>query len=186
MNQTFKADTIGELHSQIESFMEAHDVYNWGNMTIVTEKMADELANDEYYYKATLTPKDTASALKELLVDEHGVIDLFWNKEDIIELAAQDKRRALTSDEVGAIAKRLANNDCEYGISWQTIRDITLTVCPDAVSMDEDDDSDPDEACERDREMHGTDGYENEDDDMEDDNGLEYLRHIESLKSDFQ
>ena len=76
------------------------------------------------------------TALKDLLVREYGVVEMFWDKESIIELASNDNRRDLTEAEVDRIAQRLANADCEYGISWQTIREETLAVCPDAVSMD--------------------------------------------------
>ncbi len=138
MNQVFTSETYGDLSRKIEEFMENYDVYDYDNVTIVTEKVNGEKP-DSYHWKATLIPKNTSSALKELLVEEHGVINLFWNKEDIVEIAAQDNRRSLTNDEVDEIARQLANSDCEYGISWQTIREITLAVCPDAVSMDRED-----------------------------------------------
>lgn len=57
MKEVFTALTISALHSQIETFMEEHDTYEWENVTIVTEKVYDETAPFEYRWKATLTPE---------------------------------------------------------------------------------------------------------------------------------
>jgi hypothetical protein len=162
MNQFFTSETISDLHGQIELFMEHHGVYDWTNLTIVTERVVGDEEGD-YWYSATLIPKDTASALKDLLCDEHEIIRHFWCKNDIRGL--ETGGRAFTEEEVELIAKKVeARADCEYGINWQYIDDIAQDIAPDAYveTAEWDDDSDPDEACERDRERHGTDGYENE------------------------
>lgn len=139
ISSVFTSGTKDGLDDQMREFIENHDVIDWPNVTIVTEIVKDETHEGGYHWRATLVPKPTDSALKELLVEEHGVVDLFWNKEDIIELAAQDNRRELLPSEVDEIARQLANNNCEYGISWDAIREITMAVCPDAISMDRED-----------------------------------------------
>ncbi len=143
MKEVFTSGTKDGLDDQLREFIENHDVIDWPFVTIVTEIVKDDTPAG-YHWKATLTPKPTADTLKDMLVEEHGVVGLFWNKEDIVELAAQDGCRELTSEEVDEIARQLANNDCEYGINWQAIREITMAVCPDAVSMDDDDNEEDD------------------------------------------
>lgn len=169
MKEVFIADTYHELSSQIGSFMEDHDIYDYENVTIVIGKVKDDLANDEYYWKATLVPNTIKGTMQDLLCEEHEIIRHFWCKDDIRGL--ETGGRSFTEEEVDAIAAKMESRvDCCYGINWDFIDDIAQDVAPDAYAecVEEDDDSDPDEACERDRERHGTDGYENTEEDESD------------------
>lgn len=149
MKEVFTSGTKDGLDDQMREFIENHDVIDWPNVTIVTEIVKDDTPSG-YHWKATLVPKDTASTLKDMLAEEHGIVRHFWSKVDIQEWAT-NRYRALTDDELEKVAYSLAKTDCEYGISWQTIDD-TITNLID----------------------FGDDEWEEEDD-----NGIEYLRSIE-------
>lgn len=122
--------------------------------------------------KAVNPAYDEKEGAIKMLCEKYGLVRHLWHKTDIQDWAT-NRYRSLTDDELEMVAQSLARTDCEYGISWQTIDD-TITNLINFEEAD-DDDSDPDEACERDREMHGTDGYENED--MDDDSDeFHYMR----------
>lgn len=149
MKEIFTSETFQMLSDRIDTFMEEHDVYDYDNVTIVVEKVKDETDLAGYIWKATLVPKDTASTLKDMLVEEHGIVRHFWSKVDIQEWAT-NRYRALTDDELEKVAYSLAKTDCEYGISWQTIDD-TITNLID---------------------------FGDDEGEEEDDSGIEYLRSI--------
>lgn len=158
MNQIFTADTFGELSRQIETFVEEHDVFDYDSVTIVTEKVGDDTPAG-YHWKATLMPKYTDSALKDLLVEEHGYVDFFVSSEEI-RAVATDMQRELSDEEVASVVDFLSHNDLEIGLCEGAISGAISEICPDATDQDWDEDSD---LCE-----------ESE----EDDNGIEYLRSI--------
>ncbi len=138
MNQVFTSKTISDLHRQIESFMKDHDVYDYDNVTIVTERVKDETPAG-YHWKATLMPTDAASAMKELLVDEHEYINHFWCWDDIRGL--ETGGREFTEDEVADIASRVESMvDCNYGINWDFIDQIAQEVAPEAYEEFTDED----------------------------------------------
>lgn len=127
MNQVFTSETYGDLSRKIEEFMENYDVYDYDNVTIVTEKVNGEKP-DNYHWKATLIPKDTASALKELLVEEYGYVDVFWHEDDILgrldELFEDDEIPCdtLTQEQLAAVKHDLSStHDAEQGLTWEGI-----------------------------------------------------------------
>lgn len=163
MKEVFTSETFQTLSDYIDAFMEDHD---YDNVTIVIEKITEQGEDEpDYWWKATLVPKDTRNALEDLLVDEHGIVPLFFSEEDIagrVEALFEDDLipvEQLTREQMESVKYVLANSDCEYGLNWDAI--------DGAITDLFDDDSDPDEACERDRERHGTDGYENGEDGSE-------------------
>ena len=172
MKEIFTSSTYADLSAKIEEFMENHEVYDWPLVTIITEKVDEP--NGDYHWEATLMPKDARNTMEDLLVEEHGLVRFFFTEEDIegrVEYLYNDDIipvNELTKEQMEHVKHVLSNCDAEYGLSWDAI-DGSITDLFD-------DDSDPDEACERDRELHGTDGYENIEEEY--DSGIEYLRSI--------
>lgn len=124
MKEEFKADTIGTLNFAIEAFIDNHEVYEYSNATIVIELVT---LPGGHHWRAVLTPKPAADAMKELLVEEHGLVRHLWYKTDIQDWATS-RYRPLTDDELQKVADSLSKTDCEYGISWQTIDDSVTSV----------------------------------------------------------
>ena len=127
MKEVFTSSTYGGLNRKIEEFMENHDVYDWDNVTIVTEKVADKDDKKDYWWSATLMPKDTAIALKGLLVEEHGCVDVFWTEHDINERVEELHKNGelpsnkLTPEQMGVVKRHLMDTDWEYGLSWYSV-----------------------------------------------------------------
>jgi len=140
MKEKIKSSTLGGLNKKIEEFMENYGGYEWDFTTIVIGQ--NFLGEHEYEWVATISPKPTADTLKELLVEEHGIVRHFWSKVDIQEWAT-NRYRALTDNELEKVADSLSKTDCEYGISWQTI-DNTITGCVDGL-IKKDDDEEPEQ-----------------------------------------
>lgn len=149
MKKVFIADTKQELDDKLNEFMENHDVYDWGFVTIVTEKVADELANDEYHWKATLTPKRADEAAKDLLI-ENGYVNFFVSGEEVRGVAT-NMQRELTDEELADVVEFLSHNDLETGLCELAIEGAISEACPDATDQEWED---------------------------EDDSGIEYLRSI--------
>lgn len=143
MKEIFTSETFQLLSDRIDTFMEEHDVYDYDNVTIVVEKVKDETDPAGYIWKATLTPKDTANALQDLLVEEHEIIRHFWCKDDI--RGVNGSMLTLTEEQVDAIARKMESVvDCEYGINWQFINDIAWEIAPEAFSLEDGDDEEDD------------------------------------------
>ena len=92
MKEIFTSETFQMLSDRIDTFMEEHDVYDYDNVTIVVEKVKDETDPAGYIWKATLAPKDTASTLKDMLVEEHGYVNFFVSSEEIKMIAVEEQR----------------------------------------------------------------------------------------------
>ena len=89
MKEIFTSDTFQMLSDRIDTFMEEHDVYDYDNVTIVIEKVADETDPSGYIWKATLIPKDTNSALVDML---GGATELAIKiKDKLVEMAIEDE-----------------------------------------------------------------------------------------------
>lgn len=130
MKEVFTSTTKQDLDDNINEFIENHDVIDWPFVTIVTEIVKDETPAG-YHWKGTLVPKDTVSAMKDLLCEEHEFIRHFWCKDDIRGL--ETGGRAFTEEEVELIAQKVESQvDCCYGINWDFIDDIAQDVAPGA------------------------------------------------------
>ena len=87
MKEIFTSSTYADLSAKIEEFMENHEVYDWQLVTIVTEKIDEQ--NGDYHWKATLVPKDTNSALVDML---GGATELAIKiKDKLVEMAIEDE-----------------------------------------------------------------------------------------------
>ncbi len=139
MNQVFTSETHGDLSRKIEEFMENYDVYDYDNVTIVTEKVNGEKP-DSYHWKATLMPKDAIQVAKDLLV-ENGYIGFFVSSDEI-KAVATDTQRELTDEEVSSVVEFLSHNDLETGLCEGAISEAISEVCPDATDQDWDDEED--------------------------------------------
>lgn len=138
MKEVFTADTYHELSYKIDSFMEDHDIYDYENVTIVIGKVKDDLANDEYCWRATLMPKPTDDALKDMLVEEHEFIDHFWVYEDIRGRAEELGYGDIEGD-IDEISEKISDRvDCEYGLNWQLVDDMIFEVLGEPDNEDDD------------------------------------------------
>lgn len=143
MKEVITAETYQSLFARIGEFMESHDTYGHDNLTIVVERVAQGHEDErDYWWSATLVPKDAASALKDLLVDEHGYVGFFVSSEEVRDVAT-DMQRELTDEELADVVKYLSQNDLETGLCELAIEGAISEVCPDATDQewDEEDDS---------------------------------------------
>lgn len=137
MKEVFTSETFQTLSDYIDAFMEDHDVYDYDNVTIVIEKAKDETPAG-YHWKATLTPKPTASALRDMLVEEHEFIEHFWVYEDIRGRAADLGYGDIEGD-IDEISEKISDRvDCEYGLNWQLIDDMIFEVLGEPGNEDDD------------------------------------------------
>lgn len=160
MKEVIKADSLHRLNEQVTEFVENH-LSMADNLTIVTT------INDGEYV-ATVMPQQVGDALKRHLVDEGGYVDVFWHEDDIrerlTELHSQEEipTDMVSDTQMQDIKHELSStHDAENGLTWESI-DCAIMNAFENYDED-DDDSDPDEACERDRilwESDGDDEYE--------------------------
>ena len=139
MKEIFTSETFQMLSDRIDTFMEEHDVYDYDNVTIIIEKVADEADPSGYTWKATLMPKDAQNALEDLLVEEYGIVRHFWQKEDI---RGRMKELCIEINEevVDEVAISLGSKvDSSIGLNWDVI-DYWIEEFTMNAEMTEDDD----------------------------------------------
>lgn len=137
MKEVFTSSTKDGLDDQMREFIENYDVIDWPNITIVTEIVNDDTPSG-YHWRATLVPKDTASVLKYLLVEEHGHMKVFWDEKDIqnrvshlIRNQGWPKDTLLSEEAMMEVKVWMNHTDWEYGLNFYSI---DKTIC-DALGM---------------------------------------------------
>ena len=142
MKEIFTSETFQMLSDRIDTFMEEHDVYDYDNVTIIIEKVADEADPSGYTWKATLMPKDTRNTMKDLLVEEHGLVRFFFTEDDISDCVASLHGDGtipvdeLTREQMEHVKYVLSNCDAEYGINWDAIEGAVTDLFDDGIDLD--------------------------------------------------
>lgn len=120
MKEIFTSETFQMLSDRIDTFMEEHDVYDYDNVTILVEKVSNELEPSGYHWKATLIPTDSIEAAKQTLTNA-GYVDFFVSSEEVRAIAIEEQRE-LTPYELAGVVEYLGRNDLECGLSETAIR----------------------------------------------------------------